>query len=87
MEQVKLAAAWEIADKYGVKSEDDFADLEKRLGQILTAVSSVKSESAEAQLKRVTDLITVYENIAEGNYIDNLIRMRKEQIIAQDKWI
>lgn len=28
MEQVKLGAAREIADKYGVKSEDDIAELE-----------------------------------------------------------
>lgn len=31
MEQVKLAAACEIADKHGVKSVEDIANLEKRL--------------------------------------------------------
>ena len=81
MEEVKQAAAREIADKYGVKSEDDIAELEKRLRQLPTAISSIKNEISEDQLKlkRVSDLIISYEKIVEGNYIDNLIRARREQ--------
>lgn len=81
MEQVKQAAAREIADKYGVKSEDDIAELEKRLKQLQGEVNSVKAELSDEQLKlkRVSDLITAYESIVEGNYIDNLIKAQTEQ--------
>ncbi len=81
MEQVKLAAAREIADKYGVKSEDDIAELEKRLRQLPTDTLSIKNGISEDQLKlkRVSDLIAAYEKIVEGNYIDNLIRAQREQ--------
>ncbi len=85
MGEVKQAAtgvrltAREIADKYGVKSEDDIAELEKRLRQLPTAVSSIKTEISDEQLKlkRVSDLITAYEKIVEGNYIDSLIRAQR----------
>ncbi len=81
MEEVKQAAAREIADKYGVKSAEDIAELEKRLRQLTTAISSIKTEISDEQLKlkRVSDLITAYEKIVEGNYIDNLIRTPKER--------
>ena len=35
--------------------------------------------SEQEQLRRVNELIKVYEKIVEGNYIDNLIRAQKEQ--------
>lgn len=81
MEQVKLAAAREIADRHGVKSEDDITELEKRLKSLKGEVNSVKAELSDEQLKlkRVSDLITAYENIVEGNYIDNLIKAQKER--------
>lgn len=81
MEQVKLAAACEIANKYGAKSEDDLSDLEKRLEHLQAEMKSIKDELPDDQLKqkRVSDLITAYENIVEGNYIDNLVRARREQ--------
>ncbi len=87
MGEVKQAAtgvrltAREIADKYGVKSEDDIAELKKRLRQFPTAVSSIKNEISDDQLKlkQVSDLITAYEKIVEGNYIDNLIRAQRER--------
>ncbi len=64
-----------------VKSKDDIAELKKRLRQLPTAVSSIKTEISDEQLKlkRVSDLITAYEKIVEGNYIDNLIRAQREQ--------
>ena len=63
-----------------MKSEDDIAELEKRLRQLPTAISSIKNEISEDQLKlkRVSDLIAAYEKIVEGNYIDNLIREQSE---------
>ncbi len=81
MEEVKQAAAREIAEKYGVKSEDDIAELEKRLRQLPNSVSSIKTEISDEQLKlkRVSDLITTYEKIVEGNYIDNLVRAQRGQ--------
>ncbi len=87
MEQVKLAAtgvrltAREIADKYNVKSTEDIAALEKRLKSLQNEVRSIKAELSDEQLKlkRVSELITAYEKIVEGNYIDNLIGARREQ--------
>ncbi len=68
MEQVKLAAAREIADKHGVKSEDDIAELEKRLKSLQSEVTSIKAELSDEQLKlkRVSDLITAYEKMLRG---------------------
>ena len=81
METVKLAAAREIADKYGIKSEVEVASLEKRAKQLQSNIMSIKQDLFEDQLKlkHVSDLITVYERIVEGNYIDNLIRAQREQ--------
>ncbi len=81
MGEVKQAAAREIADKYGVKSEKDIADLEKHLKSFQSGVTSIKAELSDEQfkLKRVSDLVTAYEKIVEGNYIDNLIRTQREQ--------
>ena len=81
MEQVKLAAAREIANKYGAKNEDDVSDLEKRLKQLQAEVKSIKDElpGDQLKLKRLSDLITAYENIVEGNYIDNLVRAQRER--------
>ena len=80
MEIVKQAAR-EIAEKYGVKSENDITELEKRLRQPPTAISSIKNEISEDQLKlkQVSALITAYEKIVERIYIDNLIRTQREQ--------
>lgn len=65
----------------GVNFEDDVADLEKRLKQLQAEVKSIKSDLSDEQLKlkRVSDLITAYETIVEGNYIDNLIKGHKER--------
>lgn len=81
MTQVKLAAAQEIAGKYGVKSESDIANLEKRLKLLPNYISSIKNEISEEQLKlkRMSDIIAAYEKIVEGNYIDNLICAQREQ--------
>ena len=87
MGQVKLAAAREIADKHGVKSEDEIADLEKHLRSLQSEVKSIKAELSDEQLKlkRVSDLIKAYEKIVEGNYIDNRIRTQAEQTRSIEK--
>lgn len=86
MTQVKLAAAQEIADKYGVRTEGDISSLEKRLKLLPNYISSIKDEISEEQLKlkRVSDLIAAYEKIVEGNYIDNLIRAQREQELTKN---
>lgn len=84
MTRIKLAAAREIADKYGIRTEGDISSLEKRLKLLPNYISSIKDEISEEQLKlkRVSDLIAAYEKIVEGNYIDNLIRAQREQEVA-----
>ena len=81
MTQTKIAAAREIAEMHGVKTEADIENLEKRLKALPDLITSAKNEASDEQLKlkRVSDLITAYEKIVEGNYIDNLIRAQKEQ--------
>ncbi len=81
MTQTKIAAAREIAEKHNVKTEADIENLEKRLKALPDLITSANNEVADEQLKlkRVSDLITAYEKIVEGNYIDNLIRAQKEQ--------
>lgn len=74
-------ATWEIADKYGVKSEDDVTDPEKRLRLLFIEISVVKSEIAidQFKLKRVLNLMVIFEKIVEDNDIYNLIRTQRER--------
>ena len=82
MEQVKLAAAKEVLEKHGVRSEQDVAALEERLKLLPSYIKTVQRSIAEeqAKLKRINQLADVYEKVVEGNYIDNLIREQREQI-------
>ena len=41
--------------------------------------SSQELPDDQLKLKRVSDLMTAYENIVDGNYIDNLIRGQKDR--------
>ena len=34
---------------------------------------------SDEQLKRVSELIAAYEKIVEGNYVDNLVMVHREQ--------
>lgn len=89
MTQMKIAAAQEKAEKYGVKSLDDIENLERRLKLIPMYVKNLKSETIEEQVKlaKMKELISAYEKIIEGNFIDNLIaaQKEKEQQLKQDK--
>ena len=82
MQQVKLAAAKEIAKKYDIDSPDDLEPLEQRLKYLPMYISSIKSEITEDQLnlQRISELIQTYETIVEGNYIDNLIAAERERM-------
>ena len=81
MGQVKLAAAKEAVDKHGIRSENDVTELEERLKLLPSYIRTVQNKLAEKQagLKRINRLADVYESVIEGNYIDNLIREKKEQ--------
>lgn len=87
MQQMKLAAAREKAEKYGIKSEDDLQNLQRRLDLIPTYSNNLKAELSEQQieLKRVQDLIDTYEKITEDNYISELIAAQKEREAAEKK--
>lgn len=69
------------SDQYGVKPGEELADLERRLKLIPEYAASIKNDifNEQLKLKRVTDLIAVYEEIVEGNYIDNLIKAQRER--------
>lgn len=95
MGQVKLAAAKEIVQKHGIRSESDVSALEERLKLLLSYIKTVRNKIADEQtkLKRVNQLADIYEKVVEGNYIDNLIREQKEQertraeeLLRQKKW-
>jgi len=60
---------------------EDISDLVKRLKSLQSEVKSVKDELSDEQLKlkSISDLITAYEKIVEGNYIDNFTRTQREQ--------
>lgn len=79
MMQTKIAATKEIAEKHGVKTEADIEKLEERLKGLPDLITVTKNEVADEQLKlkRVSNLITAYESIVEGNYIDNLVRAKR----------
>lgn len=55
--------------------------MEKRLKSLQSEVKSVKDELSDEQLKlkSISDLITAYEKIVEGNYVDNLVMVHREQ--------
>lgn len=87
MQHLKLAAAREKAEKYGIKSEDELQNLQRRLDLIPTYSNNLKAELSEQQLelKRVQDLIDTYEKITEDNYISELISAQKEREAAEKK--
>ena len=80
MGQVRLAAAKEVVDKHGIRSESEIAELEERLKLLPIYIRTVQDKLAEEQvrLKRVNRLADVYECVIEGNYIDNLVKEQKE---------
>mgnify|MGYP006955111587 CR=1 FL=1 len=80
MRQVKLAAAKEVVDKHGIRSESEIAELEERLKLLPIYIRTVQDKLAEeqARLKRVNRLADVYECVIEGNYIENLVKEQKE---------
>jgi len=87
MNQVRLAAAKEVANKYGITSAEEIENLETRLRLSPTYISSLKNEVSEEQMKlsRISDLVHTYEKIIEGNYIDNLVAAERERRQREEK--
>lgn len=85
MQQMKLAAAKDKAEKYGIKSEEDLKNLQRRLDLIPMYSQNLKAEISEEQLKlkRVRDLIDCYEKITEERYISDKISAQKEREEAE----
>ena len=82
---MKLAAAKEKAEKYGIKSEEDLKNLQRRLDLIPMYSQNLKAEISEEQLKlkRVRDLIDCYEKITEERYISDKISAQKDREEAE----
>lgn len=81
MTNVRLAAAKETAEKYGISSAEEIENLETRLRLIPMYINSLKGEASQEQTKssRLSELVRTYEKIVEGNYIDNLIAAERER--------
>ena len=55
------------ADIHNLKTVENIADWEMSLKLLQSDVRTVKTDLSDEQLTRVSDLITAYENIDEGN--------------------
>lgn len=66
---------------FGFVSREQMYDKATELQEHINANKSCDEE--RQQLRRVSELINVYEKIVEGNYIDNLIRAQREQKVIK----
>lgn len=87
MTNIRIAAAKETAEKYGITEAEEIENLETRLRLMPMYISSLKEEASQEQanLSRLSELVRTYEKIIEGNYIDNLIAAQKEQTKTEIK--
>lgn len=73
--------------EFGITSRDDIyakaQDLQRTIHKMRS--NGENSEREETNLKRINELIKSYEEIVEGNYIDNLIRAQKSREAAAQK--
>lgn len=73
--------------KFGITSRDDIyakaQDLQRTIHKMRS--NGENSEPEETNLKRINELIKSYEEIVEGNYIDNLIRAQKSREAAAQR--
>ncbi len=73
--------------EFGITSRDDIyakaQDLQRTIHKMRS--NGENSEPEETNLKRINELIKSYEEIVEGNYIDNLIRAQKSREAAAQK--
>lgn len=73
--------------EFGITSRDDIYAKAQELQRMLHQMcyNNANSEAEEAALKRINDLIKAYEEIVEGNYIDNLIKAQKSREAAAQR--
>lgn len=71
--------------EFGITSREGIYQKAQELQHAIHAMRS-NGDNPEAQenaLKRINTLIKAYEEIVEGNYIDNLIKAQKSELTAQ----
>jgi len=73
--------------EFGITSRDDIYAKAQDLQMTIHKMRSngENSEPEETNLKRINELIKSYEEIVEGNYIDNLIRAQKSREAAAQR--
>ena len=73
--------------EFGITSRDDIYAKAQELQRTIHKMRSngENSEPEEMALKRINELIKAYEEIVEGNYIDNLIKAQKSQEAAAQR--
>lgn len=73
--------------EFGITSRDDIyakaQDLQRTIHKMRSNGENFEPE--EADLKRINELIKAYEEIVEGNYIDNLIKAQKSREAAAQR--
>lgn len=73
--------------EFGITSRDDIyakvQDLQRTIHKMRS--NGENSEPEEMALKRINELIKAYEEIVEGNYIDNLIKAQKSREAAAQR--
>jgi len=73
--------------EFGITSRDDIYAKAQNLQRTIHKMRSngENSEPEETNLKRINELIKSYEEIVEGNYIDNLIKAQKSREAAAQR--
>ena len=73
--------------EFGITSREDIYAKAQNLQRTIHKMRSngENSEPEEAALKRINELIKAYEEIVEGNYIDNLIKAQKSREAAAQR--
>lgn len=73
--------------EFGITSRDDIYAKAQELQRTIHQMRSngENSEPEETNLKRINELIKSYEEIVEGNFIDNLIRAQKSREVAAQR--
>ena len=73
--------------EFGLTSRDSIYTKARKLQHTINQkwLHGEKPEEGEAALKRINTLIKAYEEIVEGNYIDNLIKAQQEEKQAAEQ--
>lgn len=69
--------------KFGICSREQMHNKAAELQDYIAKNENCNTE--REQLRRISELIKTYEQIVDGNYIDNLIKAQQEEIQARDR--